>query len=225
MNTDRGTSALLYLNLLSETNSWLDNQRNEVSLTNIIQSHNLESVHTIINTFNMLFKDRHLLFRAQVLQKTKTLCINHACVMWQTLWNREKKDQKMALTWAPCPSLCLHAAQPRESCYSPHQHRRQTGREEGRGEGRVCLSVRVCIWKRVGRDEQTQKDLSFPTSLLLLLLLLSSLVLDFPNRWLILLLHSPPAPLCHQSLSAALPRRASPLQTGRSGNSDITAHF
>lgn len=153
MNTDRGTSSLLYLNLLSETNSWLDNHKNEVSLTNIIQSHNLESVHTIINTFNMLLKDRHLLFRAQVLQKTKTLCINHACVTWQKLWNREKKDQKMALTWAPCPSLCLHAAQPRVSCYSPHQHRRQTGREEGRGKGRVCPSVCVCIWKRVGRDE------------------------------------------------------------------------
>lgn len=59
-------------------------------------------------------------------------------------WPREKQEQKMVLTWAPCPSLCLHAAQPRESCSSPHQHRRaeetdREGRRERHGE-----SVSVC---------------------------------------------------------------------------------
>lgn len=57
----------------------------------------------------------------------------------------------MALTWAPCPSLCLHAAQPRVSCRSPHQHRtvEETNRE-GRRE-RQGGSVFVCVPMRESR--------------------------------------------------------------------------
>lgn len=95
---------------------------------------------------------------------------------------------------------------------------------EARGEC-VC----VCAYERESRAgwvdtarPQLSKDSAPPS-----FFFLSSVVLDFPNRWCwFLLSHSPPAPLCHQSrLSAALPHRASPPQRGRSGNSDITANF
>lgn len=78
----------------------------------------------------------------------------------------------MSLTWAPGPSLCLHAAQPRVSCCSLHQHRRveetnREGRRERQGES-VSVHMRetrvgwVSGWVDTARP-QLSKDSAPPS--------------------------------------------------------------